>query len=100
VEPLANRLRLPVALADALAEGAGLDEALRLVEKIGDEDAVLCTHGDVMLGLLGYLRDEGVKVRRRNGTPPVEKGSVWELATRRGVIVRATYHPPPRPGRD
>jgi hypothetical protein len=53
-----------------------------------------------MLGLLGYLRDEGVKVRRRNGTPPVEKGSVWELATRRGVIVRATYHPPPRPGRD
>ncbi len=100
VEPLANRLRLPVDLADALAEGAGLDEVLRLVEKIGDEDAVLCTHGDVMLGLLGYLRDEGVKVRRRNGTPPVEKGSVWELTTRRGVIVRATYHPPPRPGRD
>jgi len=100
VEPLANRLRLPVDLADALAEGAGLDEVLRLVEKIGDEDAVLCTHGDVMLTLLGHLRAEGVKVRRRNGAPPVEKGAVWDLTTRRGVVVRATYHGPPRPGRE
>lgn len=100
VEPLANRLRIPVDLSDALAEGAALDEILRLVEKVGDEDTVLCTHGDVMLALLGHLRAEGIKVRRRNGLPPVEKGSVWELATRRGTIVRATYHGPPRPGRE
>jgi len=100
VEPLANRLRIPVDLSDALAEGAALDEILRLVEKVGDEDTVLCTHGDVMLTLLGHLRAEGVKVRRRNGAPPVEKGAVWDLTTRRGVVVRATYHGPPRPGRE
>lgn len=97
VEPLAARLRLPVDLADALAEGAPRHEVLRLVEKVADEDAVLCTHGDVIGLLLAHLREEGVKVRRRNGAPPMEKGSVWELETKRGVVVRATYHRPPPP---
>lgn len=97
VEPLAARLRLPVDLADALAEGAPLHEVLRLVEKVADEDTVVCTHGDVITLLLGHLRDEGVKIRRRNGVPVMEKGSVWELETKRGAVVKATYHKPPTP---
>jgi 8-oxo-dGTP diphosphatase len=97
VEPLAAQLRLPVDLADALAEGAPLHEILRLVEKVADEDTLLCTHGDVVEALLVHLRDEGVKIRRRNGRPLMEKGSVWELETERGTVVRATYHKPPRP---
>lgn len=97
VEPLAARLRLPVDLADALAEGSGLHEVLRLLDMMGDDDAVLCTHGDIIRLLLEHLRDEGTKVRRRNGVPPMEKGSVWELDTRNGIVVRATYHRPPPP---
>lgn len=97
VEPLAERLRLPVDLSDSLAEGAPLHEVLRVVEKVVDEVAVLCTHGDIVTLLLGHLRAEGVKVRQRNGAPPMEKGSVWELETADGEIVRATYHKPPVP---
>ena len=97
VEPLAQQLRLPVDLADALAEGAKLDALLRLTEKVADEDAVLCTHGDMILLLLEHLRREGVKVRRRRGAPPMEKGSVWALETADGRVVKATYLPPPPP---
>ncbi len=97
VEPLAARLGLPVDVADELAEGVGLEQVLRLVDKVSDSDTVLCTHGDVMRLLLEHLRSEGVKVRRRNGAPLLEKGSVWELETKRGAVVKATYQPPPRP---
>lgn len=96
VEPLVQRLGLPVDLADELAEGAELQQVLRLLDKVIDANAVLCTHGDVMRLLLDHLRNDGVKVRRRNGAPPMEKGAVWELDTKRGAVVRATYRPPPR----
>jgi broad specificity phosphatase PhoE len=97
VEPLAASLRLPVDLADSLGEGSELHEVLRLLDKVGDDDTVLCTHGDIIRLLLDHLRSEGVKVRRRNGVPVMEKGSVWELETKRGTVVRATYHRPPPP---
>lgn len=98
VAPLAQRLGLTVAIADELAEGAELQQVLRLVDKVIDADAVLCTHGDVVGLLLAHLaQHEGVKVRRRKGAPPMEKGSVWELETKRGAVVKATYRPPPRP---
>ena len=97
VEPLAVQLGLPVDVADALAEGTALDPVLRLVEKVVDQDVVLCTHGDILRLILDHVRSEGVKVRRRNGVPSMEKGSVWELDTKRGRVVKATYHKPPPP---
>lgn len=97
VEPLAARLGLPVDECDVLAEGADTAEVLRLLDKVAAEDAVLCTHGDVLRALLDHVRAEGVKVRRRNGAPPMEKGSVWELEVKRGTVVKATYHRPPAP---
>lgn len=95
VEPLAQRLRLPVDLADGLAEGADLPSALRVLEKVTDETTVLCTHGDVIALLLGHLRREGVDLGKRRGAPLMEKGSTWELTTKRGRVTAATYHPPP-----
>ena len=86
-----------VETADALAEGTPLDDVLRLVEKVADQETVLCTHGDILKLLLEHVRGTGVKVRRRNGVPLMEKGSVWELATDHGTIVSATYHKPPLP---
>lgn len=97
VEPLAQQLGLTVETADALAEGTPLDEVLRLVDKVIDQDTVLCTHGDILKLLLEHVRGTGVKVRRRNGVPVMEKGSVWELTTADGAIVGATYHKPPLP---
>ncbi|HUF83952.1 MAG TPA: phosphoglycerate mutase family protein, partial [Acidimicrobiia bacterium] len=48
VEPVAEQRRLPVDLADELAEGAPLADALVWIGKVGHEHAVLCTHGDVV----------------------------------------------------
>ncbi|MEX2255700.1 MAG: histidine phosphatase family protein [Acidimicrobiia bacterium] len=91
VEPLAERLRLPVDLSDALEEGAPLAETLALIDKIGDDIAVLCTHGDVMGELLSHCVRQGVRVE----TDLLQKGSTWVLETEAGTIVDARYVPPP-----
>jgi 8-oxo-dGTP diphosphatase len=53
VEPLG----LPIAYDDRLAEGASTDEARSLLDSL--EDAVACTHGDVILNLLGRKLKKG-----------------------------------------
>ena len=92
VEPLAQGLRIAVDLAEALAEGALLTEVLRLVEKVGDEEAVLCTHGDVVEALLEYLHD---RPRVRVHGDAYEKGSTWALEVRSGSVRSARYLEPP-----
>ncbi len=91
VGPLAEVLRLPVDLSDALAEGASLHDALRLVEKVGDEQAVLCSHGDVMTAVLDHARAQGAKFQGDG----LEKGSCWALEIKRGAVVAARYVPEP-----
>lgn len=92
VEPLAETLRLPVELSDALAEGASAVEALRLAEKFGDDDVVLCTHGDVMAALLDHLVDLGVDL---GPEPSSEKASTWVIDVHDGEHGGARYLPPP-----
>jgi phosphohistidine phosphatase SixA len=91
VEPLAESLRLPVDLSDALTEGAPVSEALRLVEKVSDEQTVLCSHGDVIGALLDHLRAGGVRVEGH----AFEKGSTWALEVDAGSVVTARYLAPP-----
>jgi 8-oxo-dGTP diphosphatase len=91
VEPLAERLRLPVDLSDALEEGAPLVETLALLDKLGDESAVLCTHGDVVGELLDHCTRQGVHL----DDDRLEKGSIWAFETEAGAIVAARYLPPP-----
>jgi 8-oxo-dGTP diphosphatase len=91
VEPLAERLGIPLELSDALAEGAGLTDALELVEKYADEETVLCSHGDVIGDLLHHYEQRGVAL----DGDKLEKGSTWILDFADGVIVTARYVPPP-----
>jgi 8-oxo-dGTP diphosphatase len=91
VEPLAERLRLPVDLADALAEGAPLADVLALLDKVGDDDTVLCTHGDVVSELLQHCVRHGVAV----DSGLLAKGSIWVLETEADAVVSAEYVPPP-----
>lgn len=79
VEPLAHRLGIAVEDRVELAEGAGKGSALALAEEIGPASAVLCTHGDVVVDLLG---EES------------EKGSTWVLEITDGRIIRREYLPP------
>jgi 8-oxo-dGTP diphosphatase len=91
VEPLAERLRLPVDLADALEEGASLVDTLALLDKLGDESAVLCTHGDVVGELLDHCTRQGVHL----DDDRMEKGSIWVFETEAGAITSARYMSPP-----
>jgi len=91
VEPLAEARGVPVEPSDALREGASLPDSLRLVEKVAGENAVLCTHGDVLGNLLLHFAELGVDLQ----TDRIEKGSVWALELDDGEVRSATYHPPP-----
>jgi broad specificity phosphatase PhoE len=91
VEPLAEQRRLPVDLADELAEGAPLADALRLIEKTAHGNTVLCTHGDVAGDLLHHLDRKGVPL---GDVAKLEKGSTWVLEVDGSEIVAADYLPP------
>jgi 8-oxo-dGTP diphosphatase len=80
VEPLAAALGLEVEERDELAEGAGRSPALALVSGLGERTAVLCTHGDVVVDLLG---EES------------KKGSTWVLELVDGRLTRHDYLAPP-----
>ena len=72
VEPLATRRRRPVVLSDALAEGASIDEILRLLRHLPG-GSVACTHGDV----LGELARGLDTVDDRVGSISFDKGGFW-----------------------
>jgi 8-oxo-dGTP diphosphatase len=91
VEPFAEGIRLPVDLSDAIAEGAPLDESLALVDKVSQETAILCTHGDVVDNLVRNAERCGVHV----GEVRIEKASTWVFDLVDGAIVGARYVAPP-----
>jgi 8-oxo-dGTP diphosphatase len=93
VEPLAAARGLEVDVVDELREGAPIEDALRLFEKVSGQPTVLCTHGDIVEALLTRFKASGVKI----GKLRMEKGSVWAFETRNGRVSKATYHPPPKP---
>jgi phosphohistidine phosphatase SixA len=59
VEPLAETRGLPVAAEEALAEGGGLEAALRLFRAARPGGVVACVHGDLFEELLGEKRRKG-----------------------------------------
>ena len=91
VEPLGQRIGVAVEVADALAEGATLADALRLVEKLAEEHAVLCSHGDVLGGLLNHYSRAGAEL----DDDRLEKASVWVLELVDGDVQSAHYLAPP-----
>jgi 8-oxo-dGTP diphosphatase len=64
-------LGLEILLDDRLAEGAPVDETLGLLRDL--EDAVACTHGDVIENVLGHSLKKGVGVVLDGQLREVEK---------------------------
>jgi 8-oxo-dGTP diphosphatase len=58
VEALSEQRGLTIEERHELEEGASLEESLVLLRELGD-DAVLCTHGDVLLNLFGEAGQKG-----------------------------------------
>jgi 8-oxo-dGTP diphosphatase len=93
VEPLSEKLGLPVEPSDALAEGAPADEVVALARGLMGSTVVLCSHGDVIYALLDALaRDDGLKLPRHYDCA---KGSTWVLHARKGRFTSARYLPAP-----
>jgi phosphohistidine phosphatase SixA len=53
VEPLARELGIEIEGTGELTEGATREQALTLVDEVRGTGVVLCTHGDVVVELLG-----------------------------------------------
>jgi 8-oxo-(d)GTP phosphatase len=74
VHPLAQSLELNIESVGELAEGNG-PAALRLLERMAGETAVLCTHRDVATEILGVLAGNlSAKARHQLR---LLKGEVW-----------------------
>lgn len=85
VEPLSERLGLPIREAGELAEGAGAGDVNRLVGGL-EGLAVLCTHGDVIEQIVGE-------------DAPNRKGGFWLLTAGPAGVKPSRYVPPPDVGR-
>ena len=92
VRPLADLLGLDVEVHDALAEGASIHAGIALVEEAAGDNAVLCSHGDVIPALLDALHDrDGLAI------PPgfdFAKGSTWVIEGPAPPFVVARYVAP------
>lgn len=81
VEPLAAALGLEVERSRRLEEGARRSQVTGLLDGLGTQLAVLCTHGDVSAGLL----EPGA---------PNKKGGVWVFGPQRQGRKPVRYLPP------
>jgi phosphohistidine phosphatase SixA len=100
LEPLGHLRVAPIEVAPELAEGADPDDALALVLGLEGTEAALCSHGDVIPGLMVLLARKGVELvdgrpLRDGDVLRCGKGSTWELELDGGAVVRAAYIPPP-----
>ena len=92
VEPLARDRELEVQEKTSLAEGHGLKGAYEFISDEKLDDAVLCTHGDIVWELVEDL------VRRRvirPGDGGYDKGATWMIEVDRGSPARARFIPAP-----
>lgn len=93
VQPLADKLGLPVDLVPALAEGAPTAEAVARLRGLAGTTAVLCSHRDLIPRMLDALVEaDGLLLP---ADYPYPKASTWELEDRDGRWVGAQYLPPP-----
>ena len=76
VQPLAESLGLPIESVGELAEGNGPD-ALRLLQRMAGETAVLSTHGDIAAEVLDALTPGLTKKARYRLR--LLKGEVWVI---------------------
>jgi 8-oxo-(d)GTP phosphatase len=94
VAPLAAALGLVVHVDERLAEGPA-DAAIAFVRNPTKDNVLLCSHGDVIPGILDDLRRlDGLDLGK---DPRCQKGSVWILERdpqKPDSFVTASYVPP------
>ena len=92
VEPLARQLKLAVLHAAELAEGRGIRGLYRFFDDRKLDNAVLCTHGDLMWELVEDLSNRRILPAFRE---EFDKGSTWVVEVEDGEPANARYIPAP-----
>jgi len=88
VEPLADKVGMPVETSDLLAEGSDPVEVIRLIRAHKGGDLAICSHGDVIPEVIEILAAEGMDIDGEVGN---RKGSFWALELN-GASSSARYH--------
>ncbi len=88
VEPLARRVGVEVELHPALAEAADGRLTLALMRDLAGNNAVLCSHGDVIPETIRLLRIMGTEIVGASGNA---KGSIWTITTNGSTMLTASY---------
>jgi broad specificity phosphatase PhoE len=91
VEPLARHRRLPVEVSKALGVEEPVADVLALLGDRRIEEAVLCTHGEVIARVFERLLAGGLELPVR---PRWAKGSTWVLGHDDGRVYQASYLEP------
>lgn len=93
VQPLADKLGLPVEEDGRLSEDAAPTAAVELLRRMASTTAVLCSHGDLIPAVLdAVVATDGLVLPPDY---PYAKGSAWELDADGPRFVAARYLPPP-----
>ncbi len=92
VAPLARDRGLDVELTPALDEGAAVDDTMQLLVANATADSALCSHGDVIPGVIEHLAATGTEVK---GPRSTAKGSVYAIEVDGERFATATYLDPP-----
>jgi len=87
----ARRVGTTIVDEPRLAEGTPIADALAVITAPGPT-AAMCTQGDIVVGLVNLLIDQGLVTPERAGG---SKASVWRLDIENGEINKAKYLPPP-----
>ena len=91
VQPLAGRLGRPVEPDQALGVEGPAAGVLELLARPALDRAVLCTHGELIGGVLDGLRQAGLEL---SDPPRWPKGSTWILELDSGHAWKGTYLEP------
>ena len=91
VRPLAEYLGLDIELSSSLLEGAALQDAMAVLTSVAADEAVVCSHGDVIPDVLSWLMGKGM---RTGADRRCQKGSIWVLEADGAEFVRGEYVPP------
>jgi len=94
VEPLAASAGVDLGIDDRLFEGTDIERSWGLVEELAraGENAVLCSHGDVIPDLIRRAKGRGMEIWGKSGC---SKGSLWTLTWDGERFITGTYEPNP-----
>lgn len=92
VQPLAEAIGADIETSKALAEGPDIDAAYDLIDSLVGNNAVLCSHGDVIPAVVNRLMWAGLTLESRFYC---SKGSIWEVGVDGGRFTTGKYVKPP-----